>query len=359
MQAISILFGALIFFISTGITLANEISLAEALRTTRALTLCGEAVPMNLSQVRERYEKELLLNLGDRPQVLLWIKRCNRYMPYIEDALKSKGLPDDIKYLAVAESALRPHAGSSKGAMGIWQLMPATARKYGLTVDAYKDERRNIYLATPVAINYLIDLKEQFSSWSLALAAYNMGEEGLTTQIMEQKTSDYYNLYLPLETQRFIFRILAIKQILSNTEHYGFQLKPEERYSPLDFDSIDIECREQTPIQIVAEAANTFFKTIKELNPHLRGYFLQAGHQQINLPKGSAPGFKKRFEELSVQYTSNRRSSMYVVQPGDSLSAISDRFNVPLAAILIWNQIKVNNPIHPGDQLVIYSRKIE
>lgn len=357
MRAITILIGFI--FITTGITLADEISLTEALRATGGLTLCGEAVPMNLSDVRERYEKELLLNLGDRPQVLLWIKRCYRYMSYIEDALKSNGLPDDIKYLAVAESALRPHAGSSKGAMGVWQLMPATARKYGLTVDAFKDERRNIYLSTPAAIKYLLDLKEQFSSWSLAIAAYNMGEEGLTTQIMEQKTSDYYKLYLPLETQRFIFRILAIKQILSNADHYGFQLKPEERYPPLDFDSIDIECHAQMPIQLVAEAANTFFKTIKDLNPHLRGYYLQSGHQHINLPKGSAIGFKSRFKKLSAQYTTDRQSNSYVVQAGDSLSSIASRFEVPLAAILIWNQMRVSDPIHPGDQLVIYSRKIE
>ena len=128
--------------------------------------------------------------------------------------MKENGLPDDIKYIAVAESALRPHAGSSKGAMGFWQFMADTGRKYGLTINAYVDERRNIFASTAAAIRYLNELHQKFGSWELAAAAYNMGEEGLQAEILEQDTNNYYQLYLPLETQRYIFRILSVKLIL-------------------------------------------------------------------------------------------------------------------------------------------------
>ena len=115
------------------------------------LIFAGKTVPLVVPDIMERYEKEMLLTLWDRPQVLLWLKRSTRYFPFVAQQLKDRRMPDDLKYVAVAESALRPHAGSSKGAVGFWQLMPETARKYGLTVDAFIDERRNIYLSTSSA----------------------------------------------------------------------------------------------------------------------------------------------------------------------------------------------------------------
>lgn len=338
---------------------AQDISLVEAARMKAKLTFCGEPVPLELPHVRERFEKEMMLALGDRPQAILWIKRASRYMPLIEEALSANGMPLDLKYLAVAESALRPHAGSPKGAMGFWQLMPETARKFGLRVDEFVDERRNLYLSTPAAMRYLNALHEQFSSWTLAVAAYNMGEEGLTAEMLEQNTRDYYNLYLPLETQQFVFRVLAVKLILSDPERYGFDAKPDDLYQPLVFDTVDIDCFQDTPIRIVAQAAGTFFKTIKDLNPHLRGHYLQPGHHQINLPQGSADGFQARFQELAAKQRDIRQTRIYIVRDGDSLSAIAERFEVPLAAILIWNQIGLNAPIHPGDRLVIYSGTME
>ena len=349
----------LIFLINALPAMGQEASLEESVRPRQGLTLCGEAVPFETPHVRERFEKEMLLSLGDRPQAVLWIKRAPRYMPLIEEALKANNMPDDLKYLAVAESALRPHAGSVKGAMGFWQLMPETARKYGLRVDENVDERRNIYLSTPAAIRYLQALHDHFSSWALALAAYNMGEEGLAAEMLEQGAQDYYNLYLPLETQRFIFRILAVKLILSDPAAYGFRVKAEDRYAPLVFDTVGVDCFEETPIRLVAAAAGTYFKIIKDLNPHLRGYYLQPGHLEINLPQGSADGFKKRFKQLAADHSIARQNRVYVVRSGDSLSTIADRFEVPLAALLIWNRIGLNDPLHPGDRLVIFPGRSE
>ena len=127
--------------------------------------------------MRERFEKEFLLSLGNSVQVILWLKRSRRYLPYIGKMLKQNGLPDDLKYVAVAESALRPHAGSKKGAMVFWQFMRSTGRTYGLTIDRKKDERRNFYRSTDAAIKYFKYLHNEFGSWTLSAAAYNMGRK--------------------------------------------------------------------------------------------------------------------------------------------------------------------------------------
>ncbi|MGD9215844.1 MAG: transglycosylase SLT domain-containing protein [Desulfobacteraceae bacterium] len=337
---------------------AHERSLIDAVKLPGDMTFCGEAVPSEVGQVRERFEKEMLLSLWDRPQVLLWLKRSPRYFPFIEQQLKELGLPDDLKYLAVAESALRPHAGSFKGAVGFWQLMPETARRYGLTVDRFIDERRNLNLSTPAALGYLKALHQKFESWTLALAAYNMGEEGLTAEVLEQDTKNYYHLYIPLETQRFIFRLLSIKLILTDPEAYGFAIQSEDRYKPIDFDTVGVDCFKEVPIQLIAEAAGTYFKNIKDLNPHLRGHYVQAGHLKINVPAGKAKGFNDRFKKLVAKFSRTLRQRIYIVQNGDSLSEIADKFEVPLAAILIWNRLDLKRPIHPGDRLIIYPRRL-
>lgn len=331
---------------------------AASARPPKGLTLCGESVPFDQNQVRERFEKEMLLTLFDRPQVLLWLKRTTRYMPFISQTLEQAGMPDDIKYLAIIESALRPHAGSPKGAIGFWQLMPDTARKYGLKVDGFVDERRDLYHSTPAAMDYLKVLHAKFSSWTLALAAYNMGEEGLEAEMLEQKSADYYQLYLPLETQRFVFRMLAVKLIVSDPEKYGFNLAPGDFYAPIGFDMVAVDCFQETPIRLVAEAARAHFKQIKDLNPHLRGHYIRAGHHQLRVPQGSASGFKKRFDALVNAYSTERNHRIYVVQNGDSLSTIAEKFGVPLAALLIWNQIAMDKTLHPGDRLVIYPGSI-
>lgn len=337
---------------------AGQISISEVPLTLReGITLCGESVPVDTDGVRERFEKEMLLSLWDKAQVHLWLKRSTRYMPFISQELSNAGMPDDIKFLAIVESALRPHAGSSRGAIGFWQLLPETARKYGLTVDEFVDQRRDLFFSTPAALRYLRFLHEKFSSWTLALAAYNMGEEGLDAEILEQNTNDYYKLYLPLETQRFVFRMLAVKLILGDPKAYGFEIPPGQLYQPLYFDTVVLDCFQEIPIRVVAEAANTYFKRVKDLNPHFRGHYLQAGHYQVRLPQGSTGGFDGRFKALSEAYGKQREQRIYVVLQGDSLSSIADKFEVPLAALLIWNRIDMRKTLYPGDRLVIHRRR--
>ena len=350
---IMILFSGLSPSITTAQEIPNDV-LLSALKLEQPVLLCGETVPMEDPQTVERFEKEMLVSLGNRPQVILWLKRTSRYFPYIEQMLRENGLPDDIKYLAIAESALRMHAGSRKGAMGVWQLMPQTARKYGLFVDDDFDERRNLYLSTPAVLTYLKDLYERFGSWSLSLAAYNMGEEGLEAEILEQGITNYYRLYLPLETQRFVFRILAIKRIVEAPKNHGVNLSPEDFYTPQNFSTVQVNAYADLPIRLIASAAKTDFKTIKDFNPELRGHYLAAGTRLVNIPGDGETGFQDRLAVLIEADTKIRSQRIYVVKKGDSLSGIAQKFEVPLAALLIWNRIGINKVLHPGQRLVIF-----
>ena len=330
-----------------------ENQLIEALRIDPPVLLCGETIPIEDRQVVERFEKEMLVSLGNQPQVILWLKRTTRYFPFIDQVLEEFELPSDIKYLAIAESALRPHAGSRKGALGIWQLMPQTAEKYGLMVNENIDERRNFYLSTRAAVAYLKDLYARFGTWSLSLAAYNMGEEGLEAEILEQGHTDYYRLYLPLETQRFVFRILAVKRIVEAPEKYGFVLSPADYYDPESFTTVRINAVTDVPLRLIAAASGTDFKTIKDLNRELRGHYLVAGTRMVNIPTDGAMGFIERLTAMIETDTDLRNQRIYVVRKGDSLTGIAQKFDVPLAALLIWNRIGIDSVIHPGQRLVV------
>lgn len=328
--------------------------LVESLRLEQPLTFCGEAVPLVDSDVRERMEKELLLSLWDRDQAVLWLKRSTRYLPEIEAMLSRAGLPDDLKYIALAESALRPHVGSPKGAIGFWQFMPATGRRYGLSINDSIDQRRSLTASTKAAVTYFSELYEKFGSWSLAAAAFNMGEEGLQAEILAQDVNNFYRLYLPLETQRYLFRILSAKLILTQPEHYGFHLQTKDYYPPLRFTSVELTSYEETSLTVVAQAAQTDFKRIKDLNPELRGHYLAAGTHSLSVPENTPPDFQKRFNRGHQEWSQKRKQRIYVVQSGDNLSTIAAQFRVPLAAILIWNRIDLNKALHPGDRLIIF-----
>jgi membrane-bound lytic murein transglycosylase D len=332
-------------------------SLLNAVKNMKALSFCNERVPMENRDVMERMEKELLLSLGNRPQVILWLKRSRRYLPIIEKMLKQNNMPEDLKYMAVAESALLSYAGSKDGAIGYWQILPDIGRRYDLIINDTIDERRNIFASTHAAIAHLKSLHQSMGSWTLAAAAYNMGEEGLEAEIMVQHTRDYYRLYLPIETQRFIFRILSVKLILSNPDGFGFHLTDSDYYPPLKFDKIQIDCFQEIPLTLVAKASETDFKVIKDLNPEIRGHYLMEGSHTILIPKGAKNGFISRYKKLVKDYEGKRSDRVYIIKEGDNLSTIAEKFNVPLAALIIWNRIDLNKPIHPGDRLIIYPKE--
>ena len=350
---------ALVVFMALGVGVATAEEpdvprLEESLRLLPPLDFCGEPVPLDDPDVRERMEKELALSLWDRDQAILWLKRSTRYLPHIESMLAEAGLPDDLKYMALAESALRPHVGSPKGAIGFWQFLPETGRRYGLTINDSVDQRRNLAASTRAAIAYFAELHEKFGSWSLVAAAFNMGEEGLQAEILAQGVRDFYRLYLSLETQRYLFRVLSAKLILSRPEQYGFSLQKEDYYPPLKFTTVELTSYEETSLTVVARAAGTDFKRIKDLNPELRGHYLAPGTYTLAVPAETPAGFQQRFAEGHQEWLAQRKERVYSVQPGDNLSTIAEQFRVPLPAILIWNRIDARETIHPGDRLIIY-----
>jgi hypothetical protein len=333
---------------------SSEYSLISSLKIDTPLEFCGERVPLEIQEVRERLEKELLLTLWDRPQVVLWLKRSHRYLPYIEEMLQKDGMPGDLKYIALAESALRPHAGSQKGAIGFWQFMEHAGQQYGLVINKQIDERRNIFASTQAAIRYFKELYKQFGSWTLVAAAYNMGSPRLAEEIQEQGTTNYYYLYLPLETQRYIFRILSVKLILLDPKRYGFNLSDEDYYPPLEFDQIQINCPQETHIRLIAQAAKTYFKVIKDLNPEIRGYFLAAGKHTILIPKGASEGFESRYQTLLNHQSVDQKKQIYIVKEDDTLSSVADQFSVPMSTLIMCNHLDSKTAIHPGDRLIIH-----
>jgi hypothetical protein len=273
-------------------------TIIEAIRITQPLDFCGEPVPLDDPDVKERLEREMLVSLDNSDDIILWLKRAKRYFPLIERALKENGLPNDLKYITIAESSLRPLAFSHKGASGPWQFIPSTGTRYGLIIDNDIDERRNIYKSTPAAARYLRNLYSMFASWTLAAAAYNMGETGLRTEMTMQRMDNYYKLYLNSETSRYVFRILAAKIIISNPGKFGYVLSKEDYYLERPYDTVEISNSRSVPLYIIAQAANTYFKIIKDLNPEIMHYHLPAGFHRISIPQGAADGFYQRYEKF-------------------------------------------------------------
>jgi len=257
----------------------------------KEVSLCGERFPLEDRNIWENLDREFLLALSNEAQALLWIKRARRYFPFIEKRLKEMGLPDDLKYVTITESALRPEAVSSSGAGGIWQFIPSTGERYGMRKNRSIDERFDFFKATEGALSYLRSLYEEFNSWLLAMAAYNAGENRVRKEIDLQKTRNYFYLDLPLETERYVYKIAVAKIILSDPGRYGYILEEKELYGPLQVERIQIELTQPLSIMEVARATGCFYKEIKEMNPHFFEEAIPPGIHFLNLPPGTSEKF--------------------------------------------------------------------
>ena len=240
----------------------------KAVKLPSYMEFAGEPVPLEKADIRERMDRELLVNTYWQSNGLLLMKRANKFFPIIEPLLAEYGLPDDFKYLALAESGLM-NVTSRAGASGFWQFMRATAKEYSLEVNDNVDERYNVELATKMAVKYLQKSKEKFGTWTLAAAAYNAGNAKINRRLSEQKVSDYYDLLLNMETSRYVFRILALKEIISNPKKYGFVIDQEDLYQPTPTYDVQVDY----PIANLADFAkkhNVTYKELKLVNPWLR-----------------------------------------------------------------------------------------
>ncbi|WP_298238841.1 lytic transglycosylase domain-containing protein [uncultured Algibacter sp.] len=239
-----------------------------ALQVPEHLNFAGEAMPLQNPDILERMDRELLVNTYWQSNGLLMFKRAKKYFPIIEPILAKYNIPDDFKYLAVIESGLT-NAVSPAGARGVWQIMPATGRENGLEVNKNVDERYHIEKATEVACKYLLKSKEDLGSWTLAAAAYNAGNAGVSRRLKEQNVSNYYDLLLGEETGRYLFRIVALKEILSNPSKYGFNFRDKDLYSKVPTYKVEVD----TAVTDFTQFAGKFginYKILKLHNPWLR-----------------------------------------------------------------------------------------
>jgi hypothetical protein len=239
-----------------------------ALPIPDSLEFAGEPVPMDAWDLRERYDREILVNTYWQSNTMLYFKRANRWFPVIEPILAAHGVPNDFKYLAIIESGFM-NVVSPAGAAGFWQLMQATAREFGLEVNNHVDERYHVEKATVAACKYLLDARRHFGSWTLAAAAYNMGNAGIKRQLEEQNLSNYYDLHLNEETSRYMFRLLAVKQIFSDPQSSGFHFREKDLYAPLQYRTITVNTS-ISDMPAFAKEHGTNYKTIRLLNPWIR-----------------------------------------------------------------------------------------
>ncbi|MFP9098689.1 lytic transglycosylase domain-containing protein [Flavobacterium sp. RHBU_24] len=249
------------------------------------IDFAGEKTPLNVSDVRERLDRELLVNANLDASTLLIIKRANRVFPVIEPILKQYGIPDDFKYLAVCESGL-VNVVSPAGARGYWQFMPDTGKQYGLEVTDLVDERYHLAKSTEAACKYLLAAKSKFGSWTLAAASYNAGVGGVNKQITFQGVESYYDLLLNDETSRYVFRILAFKEIMQHPAQYGFTATPAELYAQIPVKKVAVTTT-LPDLSAFAKEQGINYKILKIHNPWLRDRSLTvaAGKQyEVEIP---------------------------------------------------------------------------
>ena len=239
----------------------------------KKMDFAGESVPLQISDVRERLDRELLVNVYWQSNGLLLIKRAHKFFPIIEPILHKYDIPNDFKYLALIESGLM-NVVSPSGAAGFWQFMKNTAKEYDLEMEDTVDERFHLEKATEAACLYLKKAKEEMGSWTLAAAAYNAGKAGIRNQLNKQEVSSYYDLHLNNETSRYVFRILAVKEIMKNPKKYGFYYKQDQLYNlePVQYITVDSTINN---LASFAKLYKTNYKTIRLLNPWIRDFSLQ------------------------------------------------------------------------------------
>ena len=259
-------------------TLENDYNV-YALEIPEALDFSGEALPIQTPDIRERMDRELLVNTYWQSNGLLLFKRSHRYFPVIEPILKSYGIPDDFKYLALIESGLQ-NVTSPAGAKGFWQIMEPTGKEYGLEINDNVDERYHLELSTHVACNYFLKAKEKFGSWTLAAAAYNAGIRGISNQLEKQQVTGYYDLLLGEETGRYVFRAVALKEIIEHPKKYGYNFTEADLYAPIPTSTIQLDTAVTDFVQF-ANKLGLNYKQLKLHNPWLREGFLNNKSRKV------------------------------------------------------------------------------
>lgn len=338
-----------------------------AVHIPKDIDFAGEKVPLDDFDVVERLDRELIVNTYYQSSTLLLHKRANRWFPIIEPILKKNNIPNDFKYLALAESGLSNQV-SPKNAVGFWQLIEETAKQYGLEINNEVDERYNVVKSTETACKYLLNAYKELNSWALVAASYNMGIGGVRKQLSRQKATSYYDLILNEETSRYVFRLLAIKEIISKPKEYGYILQNEDLYNTIPTYTVNID----TSVESIADFAHDFdihYKTLKIFNPWLRQAYLHNTSRkkyEILIPK-SIKNYNQDIESQLIYSNApeyldstfqNFSEVWYVAGKSDNLNLIAKKYNVSVENLIKWNQLK-EDVIEEYQELIIFIAKKE
>ena len=263
------------------------------------LTLCDKKIPIFRGDIRERFERELFQLLENKGLLTIVVKRYYKYLPMMTDEISRAGVPSDLIFVAATESYLNPRAVSRASAGGMWQFMKETGKMEGLVVSDVIDERYNMKRSTRSAVMHLKKLNGQFNDWLLAMAAYNAGPGRVREAIENQATRDFFDMYLPEETERYVFRVLALKEIIVNKERYGFRIDGKELYPPALISEVVIESSREFDSTILAKAMDVSYRTYRVNNLHLRRYKLPKGTYRVNVPTEKKDSFLKKMKPYS------------------------------------------------------------
>lgn len=246
------------------------------------VSFCGKMIDITRYNMREGFDREMSTFSYLHATTMLYIKRANRYFPIIEPLLKANGIPDDFKYLAVIESNLDPRIKSHAGAVGMWQLMPATAKEYGLLITPTVDERCNVEKATVAACRYLKAAYGKYGDWAAVASSYNAGMGRISGELTKQDADNTFDLWLVEETTRYVYRIMAIKEIFENPYKYGFILRPRDLYKPIECEEVSVS-KEIPDLSVFAKEHGVTYADLRRFNPWLRDRKLQTGGQTFTL----------------------------------------------------------------------------
>lgn len=341
-----------------------------ALELPSEIDFAGEAVPLNNEDVRERLDRELLVNTYWQSNTILLIKRANRWFPVIEPILKQNGIPDDFKYIALIESGFL-NLTSPSGAEGFWQFLEATGKIYGLEINASVDERYHVKKATQAACDYFKEARGRFNNWTLAAASYNMGIGGVNRQLTKQQVNSYYELLLNIETSRYVFRILALKEIFSNHDKYGFHFLASHLYQPYQNRIIRVDSSIDNLVDFALANSSTY-RELKIMNPWLQNNSLPNRSRKIYEIELPIPATKRKkyfvHESLQVREFKNEKSAekaievpkivkdsliFHVVKKHEDLNSIAKHYGADVAEIQSWNEI-YDDFVRKGQELRIY-----
>ena len=263
------------------------------------LSFAGEQVPLNKFYVRESLDRELLVNMYWQSNMMLWLKRANRFFPEIEPILKKNGIPDDFKYLCVIESGLI-NVYSPAGASGYWQFMKKTGINYGLEINDEIDMRWNLVESTEAACKYLKNSYNRFGNWTSAAASYNCGEAGLSRQLTKQGIDNYYDVRLNNETTRYVYRILAAKILMQNPQEYGFYIRKCDLYPPIPYTTVELS-GQNVDMYDWCKQHGLSYKMLRELNPWIQtGVLTNRNNKvyQVRIPAEGAENIELDDTEL-------------------------------------------------------------